>query len=52
MGQEHDDVDAQFNLVFDKSDDYLSAEKESILNQRYAAGILNIQTDYYNGDDK
>ena len=50
MGQEHDDVAAQPNQVFDKSDDYISAEIESHLNHRYAAGILEIYTEYSKGD--
>ena len=37
MDQEHDVVAAQLNLVFDESDDYLSAEIVSLLNYRYAA---------------
>ena len=50
MGQEHDEVAAQPNQVFDESDDYISTEIDSHLNHRYAAGILEIFTEYYNGD--
>ena len=41
---------AQLNLVFDESDSYLSAEIVLLLNHRYAAGILEFQTEYSNGD--
>ena len=42
-------VAAQLNKVFDESDDYLSSEIVSLLNHRYAAGILKFKTEYYNG---
>ena len=48
--QDHGDVAAQLNKSFDESDDYLSAEIVSLLNHRYAAGILEFQTEYSNGD--
>ena len=52
MGQEHDEVAVQLNTVFDESDDYLSAEIESLLNDRFAASILEFQTEYSNRDKK
>ena len=52
MGQEHDEIATQLNLVFDESDDYISAETESIINHRYTAGILEVHTEYSNGDKK
>ena len=51
MNQEHDEVAAQLNTVFDESDDYLSAEIVSLLNHRYTAGILKFQTEYSNGEN-
>ena len=50
MGQEHDEAVAQLNLVFDGSDNYLSVEITSLLNHIYAASILEIHTEYSNGD--
>ena len=50
MGQKYDEVAAQLNKVFDESDDYLPAEIVSLLNHRYTAGILEFQTEYYNGN--
>ena len=52
MGQEHDEVAAQLNQVLDESDDYLSAEIESFLNQRYVDDILEIHTEYSSGDNQ
>ena len=52
MGPEYDEVAIQFNLVFDESDDYLSAEMSVLLNHRYTAGILAFKTEYSNGDNQ
>ena len=46
MGQEHIEVGAKLNLLFDESDDYISTEIELLLNHRYAADILETQTEY------
>ena len=44
------DVASHLNVQLDGKDDYLSAELETIVDDRYLAGVLELQVKYTNGD--
>ena len=44
------DVASHLNVQLDGKDDYLAAELDTIVDDRYLAGVLELQVRYTNGD--